>query len=182
MQTFYSSAIESTITYGLTVWYVGCSTADEKALRFAEKTIGCSLPWKTLQTLDIIRAKKIIKDSSHHGHHHIELMHSVRRKKSIETRTNRLLYSVLPKAIQSLNKHTLISSTCLVLPLLVHNHSATFNMYYKYSYLVSLYLVLCQCCLTCSVFCDVCLFMWLYSMMCFYNQLGSCNFIVSCIQ
>ena len=38
MVAFYHTVIKSTLTYGLTVWYAGCTAAEKKALRRIVKT------------------------------------------------------------------------------------------------------------------------------------------------
>lgn len=110
---FYRSAIESTLTYCITVWYTSCTVALKKSLqrviRSAEKIIGCSLP-----TLDSIassrylsRAKNIINDPTHPGHEHFQLLPSGRRYRSVRTRTSRFRDSFFPTAIITLNTHLL---------------------------------------------------------------------------
>ncbi len=87
---FYCSAIESVLTYCLTVWYGGCSGADKKALqrviKNAQNIIGCPLPLllDIANTRYLSRAKNIVKDFSHPGHHLFSLLPSGRRYRSIK--------------------------------------------------------------------------------------------------
>ena len=83
--SFYWATIEPVLLYCTTVWFTACSAADRKALqrvtRSAAKIIGCPLP--TLENITssrgISRAIKIIKDSSHPGHHLFNLLESGKR-------------------------------------------------------------------------------------------------------
>ncbi len=96
-------------TWDWDLGYGGCSGADKKALqrviKNAQNIIGCPLPLllDIANTRYLSRAKNIVKDFSHPGHHLFSLLPSGRRYKSIKTRTARLSNSFYPRAIQSLN-------------------------------------------------------------------------------
>lgn len=110
--TFYRSAIQSTLTYCLTVWHAGCSAADKKALQrvvnTAQKITGCPLP--SLQDISntryLSRAKQIVSDCSHPDHFLFDLLPSGRCFRSIKARTSRYINSFYPKAVHTLNQHT----------------------------------------------------------------------------
>ncbi len=107
--SFYRSTIESILTYCISVWFAGCSVADKKALeriiKTAEKVIGCPLPSLSdiAHSRILSRAKIIIEDNSHPGHHLFELLPSGRRYRSIKSRTTRFTNSFFPNAITHLN-------------------------------------------------------------------------------
>nr|XP_033468764.1 mas-related G-protein coupled receptor member A4-like [Epinephelus lanceolatus] len=93
---FYRAAIESVLTYNITVWYAGCSAVDKKALqrvvRTAQRIIGCSLP--SLEDIAtscyLSRATKIIRDPSHPGHHLFQLLPSGRRYRTAKVMNDRV--------------------------------------------------------------------------------------------
>lgn len=107
---FYWVTVESVLSYCITVWYVGCSAADKKALqrliRTAEKITGYPLP--SLENFAIShylsRAKNIVKDPSHPGHHQFELLPSSICYRAAKTCTNRFRDSFFPTAIAILIK------------------------------------------------------------------------------
>ncbi len=105
----FASAIESVITYCISMWYASSSAADKKALQWvinsAQKIIGCPLPsLKELYTVRCLgRAANILKDPFHPGHHLFELLPSGKRFRSIKSRTNRLKNSFYPSTIRELN-------------------------------------------------------------------------------
>ena len=124
--SFYRSAIESILAYGITVWYAGCSAADRRALQrvinAAQKIVGCPLP--SLEDISssrcLNRARNIIKDSSHPAHHLFNLLPSGRRYRSIRARTTRLTNSFFPWAIKN-SKHcqTVNTPHCAIFIILV---------------------------------------------------------------
>ena len=78
LAAFYHSVLES-ITYCLTVWDASCSAADKKALQCHQHHTKKNhwLPFslqETAHTRYLSRAKKIVKDSSHPGHHFFDLL------------------------------------------------------------------------------------------------------------
>ncbi len=107
--SFYRSTIESVLVYCISVWYSSCTAADKKALQriinTAQKITGCSLP--SLESIArshyLSRAKNIIKDTSHPGHHLFNLLPSGRRYRSLRAKTTRLQNSFFPVAIRTLN-------------------------------------------------------------------------------
>ncbi|XP_077599374.1 UBAP1-MVB12-associated (UMA)-domain containing protein 1 isoform X1 [Stigmatopora nigra] len=109
LATFYRATVESILTYGITVWYTGSTTADKKAIQrvinTAQKIVGCSLP--TLEDIAnpryLRRAGSIVGDPYHPGHGLFQLLPSGRRYRSYKARTNRLKDSFFPTAIRSLN-------------------------------------------------------------------------------
>lgn len=107
--TFYRSAIESLLTYAVSVWHSSCTEADRKRLQrvtnTAQKIIGCPLPpLSTIYNSRCLgRAKSIIKDYTHPGFHLFNLLPSGRRYRAIPAKTNRLRDSFFPKAVTILN-------------------------------------------------------------------------------
>lgn len=92
--SFYRATIGSILTCCIAV-YAGCSAADKKALqritRSAVKITDSSpLPYKHHKNYIISRANKIIKDSSHPGHHLFELLLSGRHYWSIMSKMKQL--------------------------------------------------------------------------------------------
>ncbi len=109
LETFYRSAVESLLTYCITVWYCSCTEAERKGIQriinTAQRIIGCPLP--TLKHLYnsrcLSRAQNIEKDHSHPGSHFFKLLPSGRRYRCIKSRTNRLKDSFFPRAIITMN-------------------------------------------------------------------------------
>ncbi len=83
--------------------------ADQRALqrvaKTAQRVIGCELP--SLDEVYTIRlqrkARSIIGDVIHPGYPLFDLLHSGRRYRTIQSRTNRLRNSFYPRAVASLN-------------------------------------------------------------------------------
>ncbi|KAK3514944.1 hypothetical protein QTP86_020859, partial [Hemibagrus guttatus] len=92
--SFYRCSIESLLTYCICVWYTSCTVAQRKALQrvinTAQKIIGC--PLLTLEELHssscLKKAQHIIKDTSHPGHHLLELLPSGRCRSDQGDREN----------------------------------------------------------------------------------------------
>ena len=109
LRTFYRSAIESLLTYAVSVWHSSCTEADRKRLQrvtnTAQKIIGCPLPpLSTIYNSRCLgRAKNIIMDYTHPGFHLFKLLPSGRRYRAIPVRTNRLRDSFFPRAVTILN-------------------------------------------------------------------------------
>ncbi|GAA6107961.1 thymidylate kinase isoform X1 [Tachysurus ichikawai] len=107
--SFYRSTIESVLVYCISVWYSSCTAADKKALHkivnTAQKITGCPLP--SLESIAhshyLSRAKNIIKDTFHPGHHLFNLLPSGRRYRSLRAKTARLQNSFFPVATRTLN-------------------------------------------------------------------------------
>ncbi len=111
LETFYRSAVESLLTYCITVWYCSCTEAERKGIQriinTAQRIIGCPLPsLKNLYNSRCLsRAQNIEKDHSHPGSQLFNLLPSGRRYRCIKSRTNRLKDSFFPRAIITLNTH-----------------------------------------------------------------------------
>ncbi len=109
LETFYRSAVESLLTYCITVWYCSCTEAERKGIQriinTAQRIIGCPLPsLKHLYNSRCLsRAQNIEKDHSHPGSHFFKLLPSGRRYRCIKSRTNRLKDSFFPRAIITMN-------------------------------------------------------------------------------
>lgn len=83
----------------------GCQSAPEGWQYGPRKIIGCLLP--TLEDLYsshcLRRANNILRDSTHPGHSHLELLPSGRCFRSLKARTNRLKNCFYAKAITTLS-------------------------------------------------------------------------------
>lgn len=83
LETFYCSAVESLLTYCISVWYFSCTEAERKGIQrnTAQRIIGCPLPsLKDLYNSRCLsRAQNIGKDHSHPGSHLFKLLPSGRR-------------------------------------------------------------------------------------------------------
>uniref|UniRef100_A0A3Q3JQD9 Reverse transcriptase domain-containing protein n=1 Tax=Monopterus albus TaxID=43700 RepID=A0A3Q3JQD9_MONAL len=107
--SFYRCSIESILTYCICVWFASCTVAERKALQriitTAQEITGCSLPSleELYKSRCLKKAQKIWEDSSHPGHHLMEMLPSGRRFRCLKARTNRLKNSFYPKAIIALN-------------------------------------------------------------------------------
>ena len=109
LRTFYSSAVESTLTGCITAWYGNCTAHDREALqrvvRSAERTIKAPLTsLRDIYTKRVgARAVKIMKDTSHPNSNLFSLLQSGRRLRCINARTERLRLSFYPQAVRLLN-------------------------------------------------------------------------------
>ncbi len=107
--SFYRCTIESILTYCICVWFSSCTVAERKALQrvvnTAQKIIGCPLPSleDRYSSHCLRKAHNILRDPSHPGHTHFELLPSGRCYRIMKTRTNRLKNSFYPRAITALN-------------------------------------------------------------------------------
>ena len=93
---FYSSSIESPLTYCVSTWYGSCTKADrarlQRTVKAAQRIIGWPLPslMDIYSTRCLSRAQNITKDSSHPGSQLFDLLPSGRRYRCIKATTNRL--------------------------------------------------------------------------------------------
>ena len=92
MVAFYRTTNKSVLTYCISAWCSGCTVAGKRALRRVQKITGCSLP-----SLEIIACSrylggtnKIMKDSSHPGHHLFTLLPLGTRYRSSRAKTTHL--------------------------------------------------------------------------------------------
>ena len=108
LKAFYSATVESVLTSSITAWYGNCSITDRKRLtrviKAAERTTRTTLPHLEDIYLRRCRAKatKIMKDSSHPGHHLFTWLPSGRRMRHIAAKTERMKNSFFPQAIRAL--------------------------------------------------------------------------------
>ncbi|KAJ8346762.1 hypothetical protein SKAU_G00281630 [Synaphobranchus kaupii] len=109
MVQFYTSIIESILTFSITTWFPAATVRDKtrlrRVIRSAERVIGCDLP--SLQALHdsraLKRARKIMADPSHPGHGLFSPLPSGRRLRSIKTNTVRHRNSFFPTATSLIN-------------------------------------------------------------------------------
>ncbi|KAI4895321.1 hypothetical protein NFI96_009024 [Prochilodus magdalenae] len=91
MVQFYTATIESVITSSITVWGSSATKHDihrlQCIIRSAEKTTGVKLP--PLLDLHTSRARKIITDPSHPGHHLLQRLPSGNAPSSVLTASDR---------------------------------------------------------------------------------------------
>ena len=107
---FYRSVVESVLTFSLTTWYGSCSQQEkddlQRVVRTASRIVGCDLP--SLDTLYeqrvLRRAQAIVADVSHPANHLFQPLPSGRRYRSIRTKTERLLNSFFPQAVQAMSR------------------------------------------------------------------------------
>lgn len=118
---FYPCAIESILTYCITVWYGNCTAHDRKTLqrvvKTAQRVTGTPLPViKSIYDRRCLRkAQTIIKDSSHPNHSLFTLLPSGRRYRNLASKTSRLRKSFFPSTVIYLNS----SSSPLLPPVAV---------------------------------------------------------------
>lgn len=109
MVQFYRAAVESILTYAITVWFGNMSAEDRRQLdrvvRTASKIIGCNLPPLAVIYKARLQKKglKILKDSSHPANNLFNLLPSQKRLRSVKTRTSRFQNSTYPEAVRLLN-------------------------------------------------------------------------------
>src|SRR4029434_6961131 len=132
------------VVYGISAWVTGADMTALQQIMNTAQNIACSRY--------LGRAKNIIKDTSHPGHHQFTLRPSGRRYGSSRAKTTRHLNSFFPQAIALLNSsHTPTSSYFIYLYLTL------LLLHYLHSYLL-----FCSYCLVLSVlvllFCVVLLF------------------------
>ncbi len=107
--SFYRCSIESILTYCICVWFSTCTVAEKKALQgvvnTAQKIIGCPLPSleDRCSSHCVRKANNILRDPSHPGQTHFELLPSGRHYRLIKTLSNRLKNCFYPRAITALN-------------------------------------------------------------------------------
>ena len=112
---FYHCAVESVLTYCVSVWFSSCTKAEQEALqrvvKAAGRIIGSPLPSITSVFTSRCRSlsQRIVTDQSHPAHHLFHLLPSGRRYQSIGARTSRLSNSFFPYAVRLLNEHLLSS-------------------------------------------------------------------------
>ena len=107
---FYHCAVESVLTYCVSVWFSSCTKAEQEALqrvvKAAGRIIGSPLPSiASVSTSRCLRlSQRIIMDQSHPAHHLFHLLPSGRRYQSISASTSRLTNSFFPYAVRLLNE------------------------------------------------------------------------------
>ena len=107
---FYHCAVESVLTYCVSVWFPCCTKAEQEALqrvvKAAGRIIGSPLPSiASVCTSRCLRlSQRIIMDPSHPSHHLLRLLPSGRRYQSISAKSSRLLNSFFPYAVRLLNE------------------------------------------------------------------------------
>ncbi len=101
LRSFYTCTVESILTGCITAWFGNSTAGNHRALQRVVRT-ACHIVGGELPSLQDIytrrctrKARRIIKDSSHPSHSLLSLLPSVRRFRSIRSRTSRLRDSFL---------------------------------------------------------------------------------------
>ena len=113
MSQFYRAAVESLLTFSITVWYSSSCQSEkdklEKVVRAASNIIGRDLP--SVDSLHILRmakkCKSIMHDPTHPAGHLFQPLPSGRRLKILRCRTARLRNSFYPRAVLAFNNQRL---------------------------------------------------------------------------
>ncbi|KAL3065839.1 hypothetical protein OYC64_015890 [Pagothenia borchgrevinki] len=107
--TFYRCTVERILTGCITAWYGSCTALNRKALQRVVKTAQ-NITRTELPSMEDLysqrlrkKAHRIIKDPHHPSHKLFCLLLSVRRYRSIMTKTTRLRDSFIPQPIRLLN-------------------------------------------------------------------------------
>ena len=108
MLTFYRAAIQSVLTFSITVWFGSITVKEKTAFRIIGRDLH-SLE-SLYQQRHLGRAILTSHDSSHPAHDLFDPLSSSRHFRSIETRTNRFSSSFFSLAVQALSKQKLFFS------------------------------------------------------------------------
>ena len=106
---FYRAAVESVLTFSITVWYGSATQEDRDRLEGVVKTastiIGRQLPSVNSIYTDRLtrRARKITADPTHPAHSLFEPLRSGRRYRAIQSRTERFRRTFYPRAVLSIS-------------------------------------------------------------------------------
>ncbi|KAK1785741.1 hypothetical protein P4O66_003101 [Electrophorus voltai] len=110
LRNFYTCTIESILTGNITVWFGNSTKQDRQALQRVMRSAECithtELPdlqtiyYKWCQT----KARRIVKDPTHPNNRLFSMLRSVRRFRSLKTKTERLKRSFFLQAIRALNQ------------------------------------------------------------------------------
>ena len=107
---FYRAAIESILTFSITVWYSSACQKDkdqlERIVRTASKIIGSDM--KPVASIHSLRSDRkvmaIVQDTSHPTNHLFQPLPSGRRQRAMRAKTSRFRNSFYPQAIRSFSK------------------------------------------------------------------------------
>jgi hypothetical protein len=109
MSQFYRAAVESLLTFSITVWYSSSCQFEkeklEKVVRAASRIVGRDLPSiESLYTLRMMKkCRSIMRDPTHPASHLFQSLPSGRRLKTPRCRTARLRNSFYPQAVLAFN-------------------------------------------------------------------------------
>ena len=109
LKNFYRAVIESVLSFSITVWFGRASQDEinqiESVVKNASKLIGLNM--LSIRSLYLSRSlrksKRIVQDEYHPANHLFELLPSVKRYRSIKTKTTRFNNSFYPQALRFLN-------------------------------------------------------------------------------
>ena len=110
MTQFYRAAIESILTFSITVWYSSACQKDkdqlERIVRTASKIIGSDMkPIASIHSLrSDLKVMAIVQDTSHPANHLFQPLPSGRRYRAMRVSISRFQNSVYPQAIPSFSK------------------------------------------------------------------------------
>ena len=109
LEMFYSSIVQSIITFSIICWYGNCSMeTKDKLTRIIRNCCKLGINTSTLEELYVkyvkLRCKVIRKDKEHPLHNMYQLLPSGKRLRSTKCRTTRYARSFIPASIKILNK------------------------------------------------------------------------------
>ena len=109
LEMFYSSIVQSIITFSIICWYGNCSMeTKDKLTRIIRNCCKLGINTSTLEELYVkyvkLRCKVIRKDNEHPLHNMYQLLPSGKRLRSTKCRTTRYARSFIPASIKILNK------------------------------------------------------------------------------
>ena len=110
LRQFYRAAVESVLTFSITVWYGGADVKQkmrlDRLVNSASRIVGDELPSLSSIYADRLntRARKIMQDPAHPAHHLFQLMPSGKRYRSIKGKKRRFRDSFFPRAVTALSK------------------------------------------------------------------------------
>ena len=107
---FYRTAIESILTFSITVWYSSACQKDkdqlERIVRTASNIIGSDM--KPIASIHSLRSDRkvmaIVQDTSHPANHLFQPLPSGHRYRAMRARTSRFQNSFHPQAVRSFSK------------------------------------------------------------------------------
>ena len=104
---FYRAAIESILTFSVTVWYSSACQKDKDQLERIVRTASKS-DMKPIASIHSLRSDRkvmaIVQDTSHPANHLFQPLPSGRRYRAMRARTSRFQNSFYPQAIHSFSK------------------------------------------------------------------------------
>lgn len=110
MELFYTSIVQSVISFAIVCWYGNCSYLSKHKLGKVIKTCSKLGVLNAMSLLDLFkkgtiqRCKVITVDPTHPLHSYYQILKSGRRLRSVKSRTSRYSKSFVPSSIRLLNE------------------------------------------------------------------------------